>query len=74
VIFCLDIGEHHTEKDVRYKKIAVSKEKMDEYLIKVFLQAQTEGANTPGLDADATDDQVRGRQEGRYFLGYYRGF
>ncbi len=47
---------------------------MDEFFIKVVLQAQTEAPDMLILDVDATDDQLHGRQEGRFFHGYYRGY
>jgi hypothetical protein len=55
----------------RYKKITFWKEAVDELLVKVFLEAHP---NTPAeiiLDVDATDLPLHGKQEGRFFHGYY---
>ena len=55
----------------RYKKITFWKEAMDELLVKVFLESHE---NAPGeiiLDVDTTDLPLHGKQEGRFFHGYY---
>lgn len=70
----MELRSDEPEKDGRYKKIAVSEEKVDEFFIKVFLQAQTEALDLLILDVDATDDQLHGCQEGRFFHGYYGGY
>lgn len=70
----MELRSDEPEKDGRYKKIAVSEEKVDEFFIKVFLQAQTEAPDLLILDVDATDDQLHGCQEGRFFHGYYGGY
>src|SRR4051795_3741165 len=55
----------------RYKKITFWKESVDELLVNVFLEAH---ATTPAeivLDVDTTDLPLHGKQEGRFFHGYY---
>src|SRR3954454_18200927 len=55
----------------RYKKITFWKESVDELLVNVFLEAH---AATPAeivLDVDTTDLPLHGKQEGRFFHGYY---
>src|SRR5258708_12365851 len=37
----------------------------------VFLEAQREAPQEIILDLDATDDPLHGKQEGRFFHGYY---
>ena len=61
-------------QDGRYKKISVSAEKVDEFFIQVFLQAHSKAPEMIILDLDTTDDQLHGRQEGRFFHGYYGGY
>jgi hypothetical protein len=55
----------------RYKKIVVNGEAVDRLLVEVFLQAHTRPPHQIILDLDATDDPLHGRQEGRFFHGYY---
>lgn len=57
----------------RYKKITVDHDAVDRLFVDLFLQAHAD-ATAPAeiiLDLDATDDPVHGRQEGRFFHGYY---
>lgn len=70
----MELRSDQPEKDGRYKKIAVSEEKVEELFVNVFLQAHTEAPNVLVLDLDATDDPLHGRQEGRFFHGYYGGY
>jgi Transposase DDE domain group 1 len=55
----------------RYNKISYSAEALDTLLVDLFLEAHP---CTPGeivLDLDATDTPLHGRQEARFFHGYY---
>lgn len=70
----LELRSDQPAKDGRYKKIAVSEEKVDEFFVNVFFQAHPEAPNQIILDLDATDDPLHGRQEGRFFHGYYGGY
>jgi hypothetical protein len=44
---------------------------MDRLLIDCFLEAHAQPPEAIWLDLDATDDPIHGRQEGRFFHGYY---
>ena len=44
---------------------------MDRLLVDVFLRAHGEAPEQIILDLDATDDPLYGKQEGRFFHGYY---
>ena len=58
----------------RYKKITFWKEAVDELLVQLFLEAHQ---NAPGeiiLDVDTTDLPLHGKQEGRFFHGYYDSY
>ena len=55
----------------RYKKITFWKEAMDELLVKVFMESQAKPPEEIVLDMDTTDVQLHGKQEGRFFHGYY---
>jgi len=58
------------ERD-RYKKIRYDAEAIDQLLLDVFMDAHPESPEQVVLDLDATDTPLHGRQEGRFFHGYY---
>jgi hypothetical protein len=55
----------------RYKKITLDHGAVDRLLVDVFLEAHREAPKEIILDLDATDDPLHGKQEGRFFHGYY---
>ena len=55
----------------RYCKISLDPEAVDELLIDLFLETHDEPPAEVILDLDATDDPIHGKQEGRFFHGYY---
>jgi hypothetical protein len=55
----------------RYHKIGYSPAAIDELLVKIFLEAHRRAPKQIVLDLDATDTPLHGRQEGRFFHGYY---
>ena len=63
----LDAGE-------RYKKIVADTARLDALLVDLFLDWHGEQPEWIVLDVDATDDPLHGRQEGRFFHGYYRSY
>jgi hypothetical protein len=63
-------GETASRKE-RYKKIVLDHGAVDRLLVEVFLQAHQEAPKEIILDLDATDDPLHGKQEGRFFHGYY---
>ena len=58
----------------RYKKIAADPTAMEALLVELFLEAHAAPPAEIVLDLDATDDPLHGRQEGRFFHGYYKGY
>jgi hypothetical protein len=58
----------------RYHKIVYHGSAIDDLLIEVFLRAHSEPPREIVLDCDATDDPLHGKQEGRFFHGYYRSY
>jgi hypothetical protein len=58
----------------RYKKITFWKESMDELLVKVFLESHQNAPAEIILDVDTTDLPLHGKQEGRFFHGYYDSY
>lgn len=55
----------------RYKKITFWKEAIDELLVKLFLESHDTAPEQIILDVDTTDLPLHGKQEGRFFHGYY---
>lgn len=45
--------------------------RMSEWMVEVFIKSFREPPEELVLDFDATDDPIHGRQEGRFFHGYY---
>ena len=56
----------------RYHKISVTDAAMEEVLLERYSAADKSAPKRIILDLDATDDPLHGRQEGRFFHGYYR--
>jgi hypothetical protein len=55
----------------RYNKISYSAEALDALLVDLFLEARPCAPREIVLDLDATDTPLHGRQEARFFHGYY---
>ncbi len=58
----------------RYKKIVATPEAMDRLLVELFMESYASAPGSITIDVDATDDPLHGRQEGRFFHGYYREY
>ena len=58
----------------RYKKITFWKNAVDELLVNVFIESQTTTPERIVLDLDTTDLTLHGKQEGRFFHGYYDSY
>jgi hypothetical protein len=58
----------------RYKKITFWKEAIDELLVKVLLESHPQAPDQIVLDVDTTDVPLHGKQEGRFFHGYYDSY
>jgi hypothetical protein len=58
----------------RYKKITFWKEAIDELLVKVFIESHRKTPDQIILDVDTTDLPLHGKQEGRFFHGYYDSY
>jgi hypothetical protein len=56
------------------KKIVMDPESIDALLVDLFLEAYVEAPKQIILDIDCTDDRLFGRQEGRFYHGYYRDY
>ena len=58
----------------RYKKITFWKEGVDELLVNVFIESHEKVPTEIVLDMDTTDLPLHGKQEGRFFHGYYDNY
>jgi len=58
----------------RHKKIVCDFEAVDELLTDLYLEAHQKPPGQIVLDLDATDTPLYGRQEGRFFHGYYNHY
>jgi AraC-like DNA-binding protein len=65
--------EHAPEADgtSRYHKIGHDAAAIEQLFVRLFLEAHGKPPCRIVLDLDATDDPLHGRQEGRFFHGYY---
>ena len=67
----LELTPAEANGKARYKKIGVDEQRVEEFFLKLFVQAHSTAPEELVLDFDATDDPVHGEQEGRFFHGYY---
>ncbi len=67
----LELTPAEVGKKERYKKIVMQEAAVDRLLVEVFLESSAPAPAEIVLDLDATDDPLYGRQEGRFFHGYY---
>jgi hypothetical protein len=58
----------------RYKKITFWKDALDELLVTMFVESHQTAPEEIVLDVDTTDLPLHGKQEGRFFHGYYGNY
>lgn len=63
--------ELSTKKEDRYKKVVCDTEAVDRLMVDVFLESYSQAPDQLVMDLDATDFAIHGRQEGRFFHGFY---
>jgi Transposase DDE domain group 1 len=63
--------EHAPSGLSRYHRIGHDGAAIERLLVELFLDAHAGAPQAITLDLDATDDPLHGRQEGRFFHGYY---
>ena len=63
--------EHGVAAADRYRRIAHDGAAIEALFVDLFLDAHATPPKEIVLDLDATDDPLHGRQEGRFFHGYY---
>ena len=67
----LELSTPEQARKHRHKRIVADTERLDALLVELFLDSHAEAPQQIVLDVDATDDPLHGRQEGRFFHGYY---
>lgn len=67
----LELSKETVSEKERYKKIVLHHGAVDRLLVDIFLKAHREAPEEIILDLDATDDPLHGKQEGRFFHGFY---
>src|SRR6201984_152146 len=67
----LELTKETASQKESYKKIVLDHRAVDRLLVQIFLEAHREAPQEIILDLDATDDPLHGKQEGRFFHGYY---
>ena len=70
----LELAQPDANADTRYCKIVFDGAAIDRLLVDVFIEAFETPPAEIVLDLDATDDPLHGKQEGRFFHGYYRHY
>ena len=63
--------EHAPRGAHRYHRIDHDPGAVEDLFVDLFLEAHAKRPRRLVLDLDATDDPIHGRQEGRFFHGYY---
>jgi hypothetical protein len=67
----VELSEPDSASQSRYKRIAADTDALDALLVDMFIESHAKAPREIWLDLDATDDPLHGRQEGRFFHGYY---
>ena len=70
----LELTPARADAGSRYKKITTDRRAIQSLFTELFLQAHEQPPRRIVLDLDATDDQIHGRQAGRFFHGYYKNY
>jgi len=67
----LELAHPELAEGDRYCRISLDHDAVDNLLVDLFLEAHDEPPDEIVLDLDATDDPIHGKQQGRFFHGYY---
>ncbi len=70
----LELTAENADAASRYKKTVLDFEAMRSLFVDVLLEAYPTPPEQIILDLDATDDSLYGKQEGRFFHGYYKSY
>jgi hypothetical protein len=67
----LELTPADADAAARYKKIVADPQAIEQFFIDEYVRHLPADTVRVTLDLDATDDPLHGRQEGRFFHGYY---
>lgn len=70
----LELTPAEANASSRYQKIVYDEEAIRDLFVETFLRAHRCAPSRIILDLDATDDPIHGKQEGRFFHGYYGSY
>jgi hypothetical protein len=70
----LELSRPEDAASHRYKKVFLDPDAVDRLLVDVFLESHAAPPEEIVLDLDTTDFPLHGRQEGRFFHGYYNEY
>jgi len=70
----LELTPENASKKNRYKKIVYKDKDMEKLSVDIFLESYKKPPKRIVLDLDATDNLIHGKQEGRFFHGYYGNY
>jgi hypothetical protein len=70
----LELTRADATSESRYKKIVLDDGKAADFFVRAFIRSHRRPPRQITLDLDATDDPLHGKQEGRFFHGYYMGY
>ena len=70
----LELSPSDSPLNDRYHKITYSTEALDRLLVEIFLEAHKRAPCQIVLDLDVTDTPLYGKQEDRFFHGYYNEY
>lgn len=70
----LELTPKDADANSRYKKIVAQGDRIEEFFVDIFLKLKEKAPEWLVLDVDATDDPLHGKQEGRFFHGYYKEY
>ena len=67
----IELSKPEEAESDRYRRIVLREELVDQVFLDLFIQAFAKPPQQITLDLDATDDPLHGKQEGRFFHGFY---
>jgi hypothetical protein len=70
----VELGAAEIGEAEAYKRIAHDSSAIESLFVELFLESQETPPTSIVLDFDATDDPLHGKQEGRFFPGYYKSY
>ena len=70
----LELSPSGSPRENRYHKITYASEALDSLLVEIFLEAHARAPRQIVLDLDVTDTPLYGRQEDRFYHGYYNQY